>query len=115
MIPHSVAISIGKIKKPFTDGFTDGILCAKKKKFPSSKIPTDFYSVGDITCHRRLLFVGNFVGELLKYRQNIPSINSSVSYNTNGIISSVNMLVSPENTDRIYPSGNLSVMVAATV
>jgi hypothetical protein len=31
VIPHSVAISVGKTKKPFADGFTDGI-CAPKKK-----------------------------------------------------------------------------------
>ena len=30
VIPHFVAISVGKSKKPFADGFTDGI-CAKKK------------------------------------------------------------------------------------
>jgi hypothetical protein len=33
VIPHSVAISIGKTKKPFADGFTDGIY-AQKKRFP---------------------------------------------------------------------------------
>ena len=114
MIPHSVAISVCKTKKPFTDDFTDGI-CASKKKIPASIIPTDCYSVGDITIHRRLLSVGNLIGELLKYRQNIPFVNSSVSYNTDGINPSVNLLVSHENTNRIYPSGNLSVMVAATV
>jgi hypothetical protein len=31
VIPPSVAISVGKTKKPFADGFTDGI-CAQKKK-----------------------------------------------------------------------------------
>jgi hypothetical protein len=31
VIPTSVAISVGKTKKPFADGFTDGI-CAPKKK-----------------------------------------------------------------------------------
>jgi hypothetical protein len=30
VIPHSVAISVGKTKKPFADGFTDRI-CAQKK------------------------------------------------------------------------------------
>jgi hypothetical protein len=30
MIPHSIAISVGKTTKPFADGFTDGI-CAQKK------------------------------------------------------------------------------------
>jgi len=30
VIPHSVGISVGKTKKPFPDGFTDGI-CAQKK------------------------------------------------------------------------------------
>jgi hypothetical protein len=33
VIPHSVAISVGKTKKPFADGFTDGI-CAPEKRFP---------------------------------------------------------------------------------
>jgi len=32
VIPHSVAISVEKTKKPFADGFTDGI-CAPKKSF----------------------------------------------------------------------------------
>jgi hypothetical protein len=31
VIPPSVAISVGKTKKPFADGFADGI-CAPKKK-----------------------------------------------------------------------------------
>ena len=31
VIPHSVGISVGKTKKPFIDGFTDGT-CAPKKK-----------------------------------------------------------------------------------
>ncbi|KAJ7002657.1 hypothetical protein NC653_007996 [Populus alba x Populus x berolinensis] len=87
----------------------------QKNKFPISIIPMDCYSVGDITIHRRLLSVGNLVGELLKYRQNIPSVNSSVLYLTDGINPLVNLLVSHENTDRIYSSGNLLVMVAATV
>jgi hypothetical protein len=34
VIPHSVGISVGKTKKPFTDGFTDGT-CAPKKKIPA--------------------------------------------------------------------------------
>jgi hypothetical protein len=34
VIPHSVPISVGNTKKPFADGFTDGI-CAQKKKFPT--------------------------------------------------------------------------------
>jgi hypothetical protein len=34
VIPHSVGISVRKIKKPFPDGFTDGI-CAPKKKIPA--------------------------------------------------------------------------------
>jgi hypothetical protein len=34
VIPHSVAIAVGKTKKPFADGYTDGI-CAPKKKFPA--------------------------------------------------------------------------------
>jgi hypothetical protein len=31
VISHSVAISVGKTKKPFADGFTDGICTPKKK------------------------------------------------------------------------------------
>jgi hypothetical protein len=31
VIPPSIAISVGKTKKPFSDGFTDGI-CAQNKK-----------------------------------------------------------------------------------
>jgi hypothetical protein len=34
VILNSVAISVRKTKKPFADGFTDGI-CAPKKKFPA--------------------------------------------------------------------------------
>jgi hypothetical protein len=34
VIPPSVAISVGKTKKPFADGFTDGICVPKKKRFP---------------------------------------------------------------------------------
>jgi len=33
MIPHFVAISVGKTKKPFADGFTDEICAPKKKDF----------------------------------------------------------------------------------
>ena len=69
---------------------------AKQKNFLAPIIPTDFYSVGDITMHRRLLSVGKLVGELLKYRQNIPSVNSLVHLHTDGINPSVNLLVSHE-------------------
>jgi hypothetical protein len=31
VIPHSIAISVGNTKKPFADGFTDGIFAPKKK------------------------------------------------------------------------------------
>ena len=34
VIPHSVGISVGKTKKIFTDGFTDGTCAPKKKRFP---------------------------------------------------------------------------------
>jgi hypothetical protein len=34
VIPPSVAISVEKTKKPFADGFTDGICPQKKKRFP---------------------------------------------------------------------------------
>jgi hypothetical protein len=33
VIPPSIAISVGKTKKPFADGFTDGICAPKKKDF----------------------------------------------------------------------------------
>ena len=68
----------------------------QKKKFPASIILTNVYSVGDITIHRRLLSVGKLVGELLKYRQNIPFVNSSVSLNTDGLNLLVNLFVSHE-------------------
>jgi hypothetical protein len=70
VIPHSVAISVRNTKKPFANGFTDGIF-APKKKFPAWNIPTDFYFVGDIVIYRRIRTVGIFVGECLKYRPNI--------------------------------------------
>jgi hypothetical protein len=41
VIPHSIAISVGNTKKPFADGFTDGIW-AQKKEFPAWNIPTNF-------------------------------------------------------------------------
>jgi len=34
VIPHSVGISVGKTKKSFTDGFTDGTCAQKKRRFP---------------------------------------------------------------------------------
>jgi hypothetical protein len=34
VIPHFVGISVGKTKKPFTEGFTDGKYAPKKKRFP---------------------------------------------------------------------------------
>jgi len=70
MIPPSIAISVEKTKKPFADGFTDGI-CAPKKKIPAWNIPTDLYSIGDIVINRRKLIVGKSVGECMKYRPNI--------------------------------------------
>jgi hypothetical protein len=41
VIPPSVAISVGKTKKPFADGFTDGI-CPPKKKDPRLKYTDAF-------------------------------------------------------------------------
>ena len=77
VIPHSVGISVGKTKKPFPDGFTDGI-CAQKKKIPAWNIPTDFYSVGDI-----VITDGKY-----------PSVMTSVSlWNTDRICPSVNSSV----------------------
>jgi hypothetical protein len=35
VIPHSVAISVGKTKKQFADGFTDEIGAQKKKTIPA--------------------------------------------------------------------------------
>jgi hypothetical protein len=41
VIPHSVAISVAKTKKPFADGFTDGI-CEQKKKVSRLKYTYGF-------------------------------------------------------------------------
>jgi hypothetical protein len=41
VIPPSVAISVRKTKKPFADGFTDGI-CAPKKKDSRLKYTDEF-------------------------------------------------------------------------
>jgi hypothetical protein len=114
MIPHSVAISVGKTKKPFADGFTDGI-CAPKKKIPASNLPTDFYSVGDIVIYRRLLTVGKSVSECMKYRPNISVYEfvGKCGSNADGLSPSVMLSVSVYNTDRIYPS--LKALVNATV
>ena len=83
VIPHSVAISVGKTKKPFADGFTDGICAQKKKKIPAWNIPTDFYSVG-------ILWLTD---------ENYPSVNLSVSvWNTDRICPFVNSSVIVEAT-----------------
>jgi hypothetical protein len=70
VIPHFVAISVGKTKKPFADGFTDEI-CAPKKKDSRLKYTDGFLFRRDIVIDRRKLFVGKSVGECMKYRQNI--------------------------------------------
>jgi hypothetical protein len=59
-----------KQKKPFADGFTDGI-CAQKKKIPTWNIPTDFHFVADIVIDRRKISVSKSIGECMKYRPNI--------------------------------------------
>ena len=70
VIPHSVAISVGKTKKPFADGFTDEI-CAPKKKDSHLKYTTGFLVRRYIVIYRRKLSVGKSVGECMKYRQNM--------------------------------------------
>jgi len=70
VIPHSFAISVGKTKKPFADGFTDGI-CAPKKKDSRLKYTDGFLVRRDIVIDRRKLSVGKSVGECMKYRQNM--------------------------------------------
>jgi hypothetical protein len=55
--PNSVAISVGKTKKPFADGFTEGIR-APKKKVSRLKYTDGFCSVGDIVLYRRYVSVG---------------------------------------------------------
>jgi hypothetical protein len=63
-------ISVGKIKKKFSDGFIDGI-CAPKKKDSTWNMPRVFYSVGDILIYQRLRPVGKSVSECMKYPPNI--------------------------------------------
>jgi len=41
VIPHFIAISVGKTIKPFADSFTDGI-CAPKKKVSRLKYTDGF-------------------------------------------------------------------------
>jgi hypothetical protein len=99
-------------KKPFADGFTNGI-CAPKKKIPAWNLLTDFYSIGDIVIYRRLQTVGTSVGECMKYRPNI-SVSKFVDKcqllsNGDGLSPLVKLSVSGWNTDRIYPSVKASV------
>jgi hypothetical protein len=70
VIPPSVAISVGKTKKPFADGFTDGI-CAPKKKVSHLKYTDGFLVRRYIVIDRRKITVGKSVGECVKYRQNM--------------------------------------------
>jgi hypothetical protein len=77
VMPHSVAILVGNTKKPFTDGFTDGIY--ESKKVSRLKYTDRFYSVSDIVIYRQLRTVVKFVGECLKYRPNI-SVGNCASY-----------------------------------
>jgi len=77
VIPPSVAISVGKTKKPFADGFIDGI-CAPKKRFP-------------LEIYRRI-FISSVI--LWLTDENYPSVNPSVSvWNTDRIYPSVNSSV----------------------
>jgi hypothetical protein len=57
VIPTSVAISVGKTKKPFADGFTDGI-CAPKKKDSRLKY-TDGFLVR--RCYSRLKYTDGYL------------------------------------------------------
>jgi len=118
VISYSVAISVGNTKKPFADGFTDGI-CAPKKKFPAWNIPTDvlpsvisWFTDGYIPSVNLSVSVWNT-------DRIYSSVNSSVIVvalsNVDGFIPSVILSVSVWNTDRIYPSVNASVNVATTV
>ena len=66
VIPHFVAISVGKTKKPFADGFTDGI-CAPKKKDSRLKYTDGFLFRRYIVIYRRKLYIGKSVGECMKY------------------------------------------------
>ena len=77
VILYFVAISVRNTKKPFADGFTDGI-CAQKKKFPAWNIPMDFIS------------------SVISWFTNghVPSVNMSVSFwNTDRINPFVNSSV----------------------
>ena len=82
VIPPSVTISVGKTKKPFADGFTDGI-CAPKKKDSRLK-----YTDGFLFRQWHLITDGKY-----------PSVNRSVNvWNTDRICPSVNSSVLVEAT-----------------
>jgi hypothetical protein len=66
VILPSVAISVGKTKKPFADGFTDGI-CAQKKKDSRLKYTDGFLVCRYIVIYRRKITVGKSIGECVKY------------------------------------------------
>jgi len=77
VIPYSVTISVGKTKKPFADGFTDGI-CAPKKRFP-------------LEIYRRI-FIPSVI--LWLTDEKYLSVNPSVSvWNTDRVYPSVNSSV----------------------
>jgi hypothetical protein len=67
VVPHSVAISVGKTKKPFADGFTDGICAQKKKRDSRLKYTDGFLVCRYIVIDRRKLSIGKSVGECMKY------------------------------------------------
>ena len=78
VIPHSVAILVGKTKKPFADSFADGI-CAPKKKFLAE-------------IYRRI-----FIPSVISWFTDcyVSSVKLSVSdWNTDRIYPFVNSLVS---------------------
>jgi len=78
VIPHSVSISVGKTKKSFVDGFTDGI-CTPKKRFL-------------LEIYQRI-FIPSVISWFTDGYK--PSLNLSVSvWNTDRIYPSVNSSIS---------------------
>ena len=78
VIPPSVALSVGKTKKPFADGFTNEICAPKKKRFP-------------LEIYRRI-FIPSVILWLTDGKYTL--VNPSVSvWNTDRIYPSVNSSV----------------------
>ena len=108
MIPPSIAISVGKTKKPFANGFTDRI-CAPKKKDSRLKYTDGFLGRRYIVIYRRTITVGKSVGECVKYRQNMfvgKSVGECVKYRQNMLLWKLLL-----NADGLIPSVSLSVSV----